>query len=147
VNLIFSARSGFPFTVVCNNSIVRPNLVGDPFANVPRDRFFNAAAFNCSDSQAGLASVRNLAGDTIRYGSLGRNTFRGPSIYNTDMSVFKNTAITENIRLQLGLEFFNLFNKTKLTVPNNNAGDPGSFGRFDGAFPGRVIQYRAKVIF
>lgn len=147
VNFIFTARSGFPFTVVCNNSIVRPTLIGDPFAAVPRDRFFNSAAFNCSDSQAGLVSVTNPAGNVIRYGSLGRNTFRGPSIFNTDMSVFKNTAITENIKFQLGLEFFNLFNSTKFTVPNNNAGDPGSFGRFDGAFPGRVIQYRAKVIF
>lgn len=147
VNLIFSARSGFPFTVVCNNSIVRPNLVGDPFANVGTDRFFSAAAFNCSDNQTGLRSVTNAAGTVIKYGNLGRNTFTGPSIYNTDMSVFKNTQITENVKLQLGIEFFNLFNSTKFTVPNNNAGDPGSFGRFDGAFPGRVIQYRAKVIF
>ncbi len=147
MNFIVTARSGFPFTVVCNNSIVRPTLVGDPFANVPDDRFFNSAAFNCSESQAGLASVTNAAGNVIRYGSLGRNTFTGPSIYNTDMSIFKNTTITENIRLQLGVEFFNLFNSIKFTVPNNNAGDSGSFGRFDGAFPGRVIQYRAKIIF
>lgn len=147
VNLIFTARSGFPFTVVCNNSIVRPTLIGDPFANVPNDRFFNSAAFNCADNQAGLTSVTNPAGNTIRFGSLGRNTFTGPSIYNTDMSVFKNTLITENIKLQLGLEFFNLFNSTKFTIPNNNANDSGSFGRFDGAFPGRVIQYRAKIIF
>lgn len=147
MNLIFTARSGFPFTVVCNNSIVRPNLIGDPFSNVPSDRYFNAAAFNCSDSQAGLNTVTNLAGDTIRYGNLERNSFTGPSIFNTDMSIFKNTAITERIKFQIGVEFFNLFNSTKFTVPNNNANDPGSFGRFDGAYPGRVVQYRAKVIF
>lgn len=147
VNLIYSARSGFPFTVVCNNSIVRPNLIGDPFANVAQDRFFNAAAFNCSDSQTGLNSFTNAAGNVIRYGNLERNSITGPSIYNTDMSVFKNTRITEGIKFQIGIEFFNLFNSTKFTIPNNNAGDPGSFGRFDGAFPARVIQYRAKLIF
>jgi len=40
-------------------------------------------------------------------------------------------------------------------VPNNNVGNTTnpnrgeiqSFGRFDGTYPGRVIQYRAKVIF
>lgn len=147
LNFIYSARSGFPFTVVCNNQIVRPNLVGDPFANVPNNRFFNAAAFNCSETQAGLTSVTNPAGTTIRYGNLGRNTFNGPAIYNTDMSIFKNTLIRENIKFQLGFEFFNLFNSIKFTIPNNNAGNADSFGRFDGAFPGRVIQYRAKVIF
>ena len=154
LNFIVTARSGFPFTVVCNNGIVRPTQIGDPFANVPDGLFFNRAAFNCREDQPGLTSVTNPATTVIRYGSLGRNTFTGPAIYNTDMSVFKNTQITENIRLQLGVEFFNLFNITKFTVPNNNAGDGGSnrvgvpnFGRFDGAFPGRVIQYRAKVIF
>lgn len=147
LNFIYTARSGFPFTVVCNNSVVRPNLIGDPFANIPANRFFNAAAFNCSDSQTNLTSVTNPAGTVIKYGNLGRNTFTGPSIYNMDMSVFKNTTITERIKIQLGIEFFNLFNTSKFTVPNNNAGDSGSFGKFDGAFPGRVIQYRAKVIF
>jgi hypothetical protein len=60
------------------------------------------------------------------------------------------------VKAQIGIEFFNVWNHTKLTVPNNNAFDNDcqpvpkstcSFGRFDGAFPGRVVQYRAKIIF
>lgn len=146
-NLIFTARTGFPFTVVCNNGIVRPNQIGDPFANVPAGRFFNAAAFDCNPPVSALTSVTNPAGAIIRYGSLGRNSFTGPAYYNTDFSVFKNTAIMERVNLQLGIEFFNLFNQTRFTVPENNAGDAGNFGRLNGAFPARVIQYRAKVIF
>ncbi len=145
LNFIVTARTGFPFTVVCNNSIVRPNLVGDPFANVPQDRFFSAVAFNCSPPTSQLTAVQTPT-QTIFYGNVGRNSFRGPAYYNTDLSIFKNTAITENVNLQLGIEFFNLFNQTRFTVPNNNVTD-GNFGRFDGAFPARVVQYRAKVIF
>jgi hypothetical protein len=146
-NVIFTARTGFPFTVVCNNGIVRPNQIGDPFANVPQGRFFNAAAFNCNPPVSALTTVTNPAGAVIRYGSLGRNTFTGPAYYNTDFSVFKNTAITERVNFQLGIEFFNLFNQTRFTVPENNANDAGNFGRFNGAFPARVVQYRAKIIF
>jgi len=144
LNIIQSARSGFPFTVVCNCGLVRPSLVGDPFANVPAGRFMNAAAFSTS---VGITTLpANPAGTVIQYGSLGRNTFRGPAIWNTDLSLFKTTAVTESVRFQLGFEFFNFWNHTKRTVPNNNMTD-GSFGRFDGYYPGRVVQYRAKVLF
>ena len=146
VNAIVSGRSGFPFSVVCQCGLIRPSLVGDPFANVPAGRFINVAAFSTT---ADITSVVNEAGQTVQFGDLGRNTFRGPSIWNTDMSVFKNShlPITESTRLQLGVEFFNIFNHANYTVPNNNMNDPGSFGRFDAAFPGRVIRYRLKVLF
>jgi hypothetical protein len=144
MNVIQSARSGFPFSVVCQCGLIRPSLVGDPFANLARDRFLNPAAFSTT---TGITTVTNQAGQVIGFGNLGRNPFRGPSIWNTDFSFFKNTMITEGLKFQLGIELFNAWNHTNLTVPNNNIGDPGAFGRFDGAYPGRVIQYRAKVIF
>jgi hypothetical protein len=153
VNFLEQARSGFPYSVVCQCGVVRPSLIGDPFANLQPGRALNPAAFSTT---VGLTSVQNAAGQTVQYGSLGRNTFRGPSIWNTDMSIFKNTHIpfTERVKVQLGFEFFNLFNHTNLTVPNNNVNDigtdrgrPTGFGVFDGAYPGRVIQYRAKFNF
>jgi hypothetical protein len=144
LNIIQSARSGFPFTVVCNCDLVRPSLVGDPFSGVPAGLYLNRNAFSTSVSITTLPA--NPAGNVIRYGNLGRNTFTGPAIWNTDVSLFKNTALRENVRAQIGIEFFNFWNHTKRTVPINNIGD-GGFGRFDGYYPGRVVQYRAKIIF
>ena len=143
-NFIQTARSGFPFSVVCQCGLIRPSLVGDPFAGVARDRYLNPAAFSTS---VGITNVTNAAGQVISFGNLGRNSFRGPAIWNTDLSFFKNTMLTEELRFQVGVELFNAWNHTNLTVPNNNIGDPGAFGRFDGAYPGRVVQYRAKLIF
>ncbi|HEV2828174.1 MAG TPA: TonB-dependent receptor [Pyrinomonadaceae bacterium] len=143
-NIIQTARSGFPFTVVCNCGLVRPTQISDPFANAPPGRYLNAAAFSLSTGITTLPA--NPAGTVIQYGSLGRNTFNGPAIWNTDMSLFKTTALTENVRAQIGLEAFNAWNHAKRTVPINNIGD-GGFGRFDGFFPGRVIQYRFKLLF
>lgn len=151
VNVIQSARTGFPFSVVCQCGIIRPSLIADPFSNVPFGRFLNPAAFSTSQ---GITTVTNAAGQGIGFGSLGRNTFRAPSIWNTDISFFKNTAITEGLRFQVGIELFNAWNHTNLTVPETNMTDVGSdrgrptgFGVFNGAYPGRVIQYRAKFIF
>ena len=143
-NIIQTARSGFPFTVVCNCSLVRPTQISDPFSNVPAGRFMNAAAFSTTTGITTLAP--NPAGTVIQYGSLPRNSFNGPAIWNTDLSLFKTTALTENVRAQIGLEAFNFWNHAKRTVPINNIGD-GGFGRFDGFFPGRVIQYRFKLLF
>lgn len=145
LNMIQSARSGFPFTVVCNCDLVRPTQISDPFASVPAGRFMNVAAFSTTQGITTLPA--NPAGTVIRYGSMPRNAFKGPAIWNTDVSLFKTTKITESTKFQVGIEAFNLWNHLKRTVPNNNINDPGSFGRFDGTFPGRVIQYRAKLIF
>ena len=144
INIIQSARSGFPFSVLCNCDLGRPSVIGDPFANVPAGRYLNAAAF--STTQGITVLPANAAGTVIRFGNEKRNAFTGPAIWNTDVSVFKNTALRENLKFQLGLEFFNFWNHTKRTVPNNNMTD-SAFGRFDSFFPGRVIQYRAKLIF
>ncbi len=145
LNVIQSARTGFPFSVVCNCGLVRPTQISDPFAGVTAGRYLNVNAFSTTTGITTLPA--NPAGTVIQYGSLPRNSFRGPAIWNTDLSLFKTTRITESVKAQVGIEFFNAWNHTKLTVPNNNIGDPGSFGRFDGAYPGRVIQYRAKILF
>ena len=144
LNFIQTARSGFPFTVVCNCDVVRPTQISDPFSGVPTDRYLNKAAFSTTTGLTVLPA--NAAGTVIRYGSLPRNSFNGPAIWNTDLSLFKTTALTENFRTQIGIEAFNFWNHTKKTVPINNIND-GNFGKFDGYFPGRVIQYRFKLLF
>ena len=145
LNIIQSARSGFPFSVVCNCPLVRPTQISDPFAGRTPGFYLNVNAFSLTQGITTLPA--NPAGTVIQYGSLPRNSFRGPAIWNTDVSLFKTTKISESTKFQVGIEAFNFWNHTKLTVPNNNIGDPGNFGRFDGAYPGRVIQYRAKIIF
>src|SRR5262249_24968733 len=89
LNIIQRARTGFPFTVVCNCAVVRPTQIGDPFANVRPGFFMNAAAFSTTQGITTLPA--NPAGTVIRYGSLPRNSFNGPAIWNTDASLFKTT--------------------------------------------------------
>jgi hypothetical protein len=139
VNVVVNGRSGFPFDVVdgnCNG--VRATEISDPFSNVPTDRFMNALAFTGCDRQ-----ITNAAGNIIRFGGNPRNLYVGPGFIRTDFSVFKKTRLTQRLNVLIGVEFFNAFNQTTFTVPNNNFRD-GSFGRFDSALPARIIQYRVK---
>ncbi len=150
MNLIVSARSGIPYSVVTDfNGLGRPSLIGDPFANIPPGKVINPAAFSVT---TGITTVTNPAGNSISFGDLERNAFHGPSQYFTDIGIFKNTKLSENWRLQLGVEFFNLFNHVNFTVPNNNVGNTaspnGDFGEIKyNAYGGRVIQYRVKFLF
>jgi len=55
-------------------------------------------------------------GQTRRFGTLGRNTFRGPAYYDFDFALVKTTPIghresgLERADLQFRAELFNLFN-------------------------------------
>jgi hypothetical protein len=88
-----------------------------------------------------------------------RNAFRGPSYFNTDLSLFKNVSIpgmnAGDATMQLRLEAFNVFNKPHLVMTNDmtnpflQTNNP-LFGRVTslrtGTLP-RVIQLGAKFIF
>jgi hypothetical protein len=127
----------------------RPNLIGDPFANVPvltntrAVQFFNPAAFQASGNGT--------------YGNLGRDAIVGPSFGSVDFSVFKRTPITERIMSELRIETFNIFNVVNWANPNTNYSS-GSFGqmtntRNGSSAPGlgfgepRNVQLALKLIF
>jgi hypothetical protein len=69
-----------------------------------------------------------------------------------DLSVFKNTALSERANLQFRAEFFNLLNRTNLGTPNATvfagAAVSGSAGQITTlATTPRQIQFGLKLIF
>jgi hypothetical protein len=62
------------------------------------------------------------AGDTYEsiYGSLGRNTFRGPFQVRFDMDLAKEFVLNERFRLRFNFDAFNLFNHPDFDTPNND---------------------------
>ena len=60
----------------------------------------------------------------------GRNHFRGPSYFNTDFAIMKNTKIPgwENGVLGIGFQFFNFFNHPNFGFPDNYSSSP-TFGQ------------------
>jgi len=141
-NVLLSGSTGQHFTVVENG--VPANLVGPAYVN----GVLSNAAFTDGTKPAnpGTICYNNLAGNQFCYGNSGRNHFTGPGYFRTDMSIFKNLTITERVRMQLGLEGFNIWNQANALVPNNTVGT--NFGFFQNTWlPPRIIQYRARLIF
>src|SRR5262249_50714091 len=116
VNAIATILSGFPFTpqIGANRSgdgdtrnpdrpNVNTNFTG-PVVQQTQTQWFNPNAFSLP--QAGT------------WGNLGRGVYSGPGLGDVDLSVFKNTKLTERVNLQFRAELFNLFNRTNLGTPN-----------------------------
>jgi len=81
-------------------------------------------------------------------GNLGRNTFRGPGIADTDFSLFKKIPLgaAETRYFEFRAEFFNLFNRTNLYTPVSNLSS-GEFGLSTAALDPRLIQFGLKLYF
>jgi hypothetical protein len=84
-----------------------------------------------------------------RYGTLGRNILRGPTLQNTDMSVSRAFPLgfREGAKLWFRSEFFNLFNRPQLNLPNAVIGN-ATFGRITTTIGDpRILQFSLKVEF
>lgn len=86
--------------------------------------------------------------------NLTRNQFFGPGISNWNISLEKDTALTERLKLQLRFESYNLFNRVQFGQPDNLIADTQSFGTSssevsqpDGTTGARQIQFALKLIF
>jgi hypothetical protein len=95
-------------------------------------------------------------------GSLGRNAFRGPGYFNTDLSLRKNFKLNERLSLQIGANAYNVLNHPNFANPVANTADPSQFGQIlstvtpattpYGAFAAaavdaRIVQITGKITF
>jgi hypothetical protein len=81
------------------------------------------------------------------WGNSARNHLFGPGEIVFDVSVIKNTYITERINTQFRAEFFNMPNHANFLNPAANISVPASVGRITSAGDPRQIQFGLKVLF
>jgi hypothetical protein len=62
-------------------------------------------------------------------GTSGRNSFRGPGFFNTDISLVKRIPINERVRFTLRAEMYNALNKANFANPGLSIVTPATFGR------------------
>ena len=150
LNGIGTFLSGFPFTplIGANRSgdgdtrnpdrpSLNPSFNGSIVTGNP-NQWFNPAAF-----------VLPAAGT---WGNVGRGTLTGPGLAEVDMSLFKNTGITEKTNLQFRAEVFNILNRANYGVPNTTvfsgtAVSPSAGLITTTATSPRQIQLGLKLIF
>lgn len=151
----FSVYSGIQQTGVGSNNADRPDAVGTPILSTNRpvkEDYFGLGEKNSSYFSIPINVPGGTGPNQGRFGTLGRNTFRGPAFHNFDFSLIKNTPIgprgnAERIALQLRFEVFNAFNITNFSLPSNLVLGPG-FGVISRtAGSSRQIQVSMKIVY
>lgn len=170
---IVTYRSGIPLDVFAglsrrigvpgpsgagDSNLVRANLVSpinyfDPkhyqtASNGKTGNFyFDPAAFERASLVALYNNGAAISNPALRtYGTLGRNAFRGPDRTNVNLTIAKNTAITERTNLEIRADFFNAFNQTQFNTPNVSM-TSSLFGQISGTGDPRIIQLAARFTF
>ena len=86
------------------------------------------------------------------YGTLGRGTLRGPGLVSMDVSLLKDTRLSEKVTMQFRTECFNVLNHTNFNTPNltvfSGAAPNPTAGQITAtATPSRQIQFGLKLIY
>ena len=167
---IVSYQTGFPLDVSANlprsrtrpgpsgagdSELVRANLVGPKVVTLSPHKnpqpgggllYVNPANF----STDGLENESGVIPATPTYGSLPRNSFRGPDRQNIDLSVAKVTQLMSNDRLNFELrgDFFNLLNTPEFANPNTTI-TSSQFGQITSTYADsyRIVQIAGKLRF
>jgi hypothetical protein len=152
---IIAAQSGLPFTPTTTNYDAaglgnnpaaiagnRPNLICDPNANAPHtlQQYFNTACFQANPATTATGLSNNA-------GTAGRGIIEGPPTYRMDFTMAKNFRFSENMRLQIRGEIFNVFNHTNFRSFVSTNVTSTSFGVIGAVRDPRTIQLGAKFYF
>lgn len=164
---ISTITSGSPFTVYSGiqqtgagtvgadrpDQIAIPDLTTAHSSTRPRDDYFGRGADNGSFFSIPIGIPGGTGPNSGRFGTLGRNTFRGPAYYDFDFALIKTTPIgrresgLERVDMQFRGEFFNLFNIVNMGLPTNIIEGTG-FGMISKtAGTSRQIQFSLKIIY
>ena len=146
VNGIVTLQSGQPFQLNYNfeddyngtgEGFARPDILGKPVYNqndpnnfmqlgtfaVPCTLAQGTGAGNCQLINPTSGAICTLQGigpnciNSMHFGSEGRNSLIGPHFRQFDFSLFKDTSLTEHLKMQLRFEAYNLFNHPNFANP------------------------------
>jgi hypothetical protein len=164
---ISSISSGSPFTVYSGiqqtgygtmgadrpDQIAKPHLSTAGSTGRPREDYFGRGSDNASFFTIPIRVPGGTGPNVGRFGTLGRNTFRGPAYYDFDYAVIKDTPIgerksgVEKADVQFRAEFFNIFNIVNMGVPANTLQGSGFGVISKTAGTSRQIQFSLKIIY
>ena len=151
----FSVYSGVQQTGVGSAGADRPDQIATPDFSTTRpvrEDYFGRGGNNSSFFSIPIDVPGGTGPNQGRFGTLGRNTFRGPDYYDLDMALIKDTILgsrahSEPSTLEFRAEFFNALNLVTFGLPVNILRGSG-FGIINHtAGTSRQIQFSLKLIY
>jgi hypothetical protein len=152
----FTAFSGIQQTGVGGGGGTdRPDLLTQPHLSTGRqvrEDYFGQGANNASFFSVPIHVAAGTGPNHGRFGTMGRNSFRGPGFHDFDVALIKDTPFGRRGNAELGTiefraEFFNVFNIVNFGLPDNILSGSG-FGIISRtAGSSRQIQFSLKLIY
>jgi hypothetical protein len=159
---ILTYHTGFPYTVKIGQSVSTPG--GPTLGPIRPTRYLGNAVY--SSSNDAFINGTNWPGGGATYfdiasggpPGIGRNSFRGPRYFATDLAISKVTRLPSNwglgeaAAIDVRANLYNVFNNLNLTPfgfydPGIFA-DSGQFGRAtQPGLAGRVVEFQARLSF
>jgi hypothetical protein len=143
------AQSGSPVNTTSSadtvglgpNTTIRPNLSGKVSYPKKQMSWFNTSAFS---QPVGPWD----GGGNQGFGDAGKDAVVGPGLFNWNLSVFKEFALTshEGPRIQIRVESYNTFNHTEFDGINTGLTNT-NFGQVTSAYDPRTLQFGGKFLF
>jgi len=160
---ITTLTTGSPFTVFSGEQQTgvglgggdRPDQVSMPHLSTSRpvrDDYFGLGKNNFTFFNIPVNVPGGTGPNQGRFGTLGRDTFRGPAYHDFDIAMIKDTPFGHRGNAEFGTlefraEFFNVFNVVNFGLPSNILKGSG-FGIISKtAGTSRQIQFSLKVIY
>jgi hypothetical protein len=144
----FFHRSGLPFSVVDGatignlqnggSNLLNVTVLGEPIGTVSQTcgaANVNAACF----TTAQFASGAGVNG----FGTIPRNSFRGPGYFDTDLSLKKSFQLNERFTFTLGANAYNVLNHVNFANPIANLASAANFGQIVSAVQPPTSPYGA----
>ncbi|HXQ74405.1 MAG TPA: carboxypeptidase regulatory-like domain-containing protein [Pyrinomonadaceae bacterium] len=154
---VMSWMSGLPFYVIQGSA---PNLLAGGSAQVPRQlnptiaipggvgtaaQRGSSAGPWFDNTVLGVNCTANCAWAPetgARFGSVGRNTLRGPGFFETDLSIFRTFNLSESVNLQFRAEALNATNHANFANPQSDINN-ATFGFITSTYgPNQSRQWR-----
>jgi len=139
---VLTAMSGQPFNITYSATYLNaPGNVNTPLqvassVSIPHginaSPWFDPTAFIAPPCQSATPTTACPNGQ--QPGDVGRNALTGPGLFNVNLTLSKNTRLTERVGMELRLETFNTTNTTAFANPNGSCctSNNANFGHVTG---------------
>jgi hypothetical protein len=143
-NNIPSSAPSYP-SYTGNGARMKTNLTGFQGKNGTGSRKYYVKQTTNLITDTGTGIFKNPGLDTI--GNVGRNTYTGPTFFNTDLAITKAFTIHENIVTKFRMDAFNAFNHINPGNPGGNIESDGNITSEATAGSPRQLEFSLRVQF
>jgi len=163
----FFYRTGLPFSVLDGTTIGNLQAGGTNLQNVTvLGQPISAVPLTCGGSSVNtpcFSASQFASGSAVTtFGTIPRNSFRGPGYFNTDLGLKKTFHFNERLAFTVGANAYNVLNHVNYANPISNLASSSNFGSIVsavqpptspyGAFAAaatdaRIVQLMGKITF